>query len=37
MFIHPDIAYAIQQIYLHMDDPREPHLTAMKRTLCFLL
>jgi hypothetical protein len=35
-FIGPDLAYAIQQIYLHMHDPREPHLTAMKRTLRYL-
>jgi hypothetical protein len=36
MFTHPDIAYAIQQICLHMHDPREPHLTAMKHTLHYL-
>jgi hypothetical protein len=35
-FTHPNIAYAVQQICLHMHDPREPHLTAMKRTLCYL-
>jgi hypothetical protein len=29
-FTRPDIAYAIQQICLHMHDPREPHLTAMR-------
>jgi hypothetical protein len=29
-FTRPDIAYAMQQICLHMHDPREPHLTAMK-------
>jgi hypothetical protein len=32
----PDIAYAVQQICLHMHDPREPHLTAMKRMLRYL-
>jgi hypothetical protein len=32
-FTRPDIAYAVQQICLHMHDPREPHLTAMKRIL----
>jgi hypothetical protein len=32
-FTRPDITYAVQQICLHMHDPREPHLTAMKRTL----
>jgi hypothetical protein len=26
----------VQQIYLHMHDPREPHLTAMKRILRYL-
>jgi hypothetical protein len=36
MFTRPDIAYAIQQIYLHMHDPREPHLTTIKRTLRYL-
>jgi hypothetical protein len=32
-FTQPDIAYTMQQICLHMHDPREPHLTAMKRIL----
>jgi hypothetical protein len=31
-----DIAYVMQQIYLHMHNPREPHLTAMKRILRYL-
>jgi hypothetical protein len=35
-FTWPDIAYVVQQIYLHMHDPREPHLTAMKRILRYL-
>jgi hypothetical protein len=35
-FIRADIAYAVQQICLHMHDPREPHLTAMKRILRYL-
>jgi hypothetical protein len=35
-FTHLDIAYVIQQIWLHMHDPQEPHLTAMKRTLRYL-
>jgi hypothetical protein len=26
----------VQQIYLHMNDPREPHLAAMKRILRYL-
>ncbi|WVZ81617.1 hypothetical protein U9M48_028972 [Paspalum notatum var. saurae] len=32
----PDITYAVQQVCLHMHDPREPHLTALKRLLCYL-
>jgi hypothetical protein len=35
-FTQPDIAYVVQQICLHMHDPREPHLTAMKRILRYL-
>ncbi|XP_021316638.1 uncharacterized protein LOC110435422 [Sorghum bicolor] len=35
-FIRPDITYAVQQICLHMHDPREPHLTALKRILRYL-
>jgi hypothetical protein len=35
-FTRPDIAYAVQQICLHMHDPREPHLTAIKRMLRYL-
>jgi hypothetical protein len=35
-FTRPDIAYTVQQISLHMHDPREPHLTAMKCILCYL-
>jgi hypothetical protein len=35
-FTWPDIAYAVQQICLHMHDSREPHLTAMKRILRYL-
>jgi hypothetical protein len=35
-FTRPDIAYAVQQICLHMHDPREPHFAAMKRTLRYL-
>jgi hypothetical protein len=36
MFTSPDLAYVVPQICLHMHDPREPHLTAMKRTLRYL-
>jgi hypothetical protein len=35
-FTHPNIAYAVQQICLRMHDPREPHLTTLKRTLRYL-
>jgi hypothetical protein len=35
-FTRPDITYAVQQICLHMHDPREPHLTVMKRILHYL-
>jgi hypothetical protein len=36
MFTQPDIAYAVQQICLHMHDPQEPHLMAMKCILHYL-
>jgi hypothetical protein len=35
-FTRSDITYAVQQICLHMHDPREPHLTALKRLLRYL-
>jgi hypothetical protein len=35
-FTWPDIAYAVQQVCLHMHDPWESHLTAMKRVLRYL-
>jgi hypothetical protein len=35
-FTRPDVTYAIQQVCLHMHDPREPHLTAIKRILRYL-
>jgi hypothetical protein len=35
-FTRPDIVYAVQQICVHMHDPREPHLTAMKCILRYL-
>jgi hypothetical protein len=35
-FTRPNITYVMQQIYLHMHDPWEPHLTAMKRILRYL-
>jgi hypothetical protein len=35
-FTRPDIAYAVQQVCLHMHDPREPHLAALKRILRYV-
>ncbi|GKB77891.1 ribonuclease H-like domain-containing protein [Tanacetum coccineum] len=36
-FTRPDLSYAVQQLCLYMHSPREPHLNAMKRVLCYLL
>jgi hypothetical protein len=36
-FTRPDISYAVQQVCLHMHDPREPHLAALKRILRYVL
>jgi len=35
-FTRPDIAYAVQQVCLHMHDSREVHLVAAKRILRYL-
>jgi hypothetical protein len=35
-FTRPDITYAVQQVCLHMHDPRESYLTAVKRILRYL-
>ena len=35
-FTRPDISYAVQQVCLHMHDPREPHLTALKHILRYV-
>jgi len=35
-FTRPDLAYAVQQVCLHMHDPREPHLAALKRILRYV-
>lgn len=35
-FTRPDISYAVQQVCLHMHNPREPHLTALKRILRYV-
>ncbi|GJV91736.1 ribonuclease H-like domain-containing protein, partial [Tanacetum coccineum] len=35
-FTRPDISYAVQHVCLHMHDPREPHLYALKRILRYV-
>ncbi|GJT41467.1 ribonuclease H-like domain-containing protein [Tanacetum coccineum] len=35
-FTRPDISYAVHQVCLHMHDPREPHLSALKRILRYV-
>ena len=35
-FTSPDITYAVQQVCLHMHDPREPQLAALKRILRYV-
>ncbi|GJR23988.1 ribonuclease H-like domain-containing protein [Tanacetum coccineum] len=35
-FTRPDISYAVQHICLHMHDPRESHLAALKRVLRYV-
>ncbi|GJZ17122.1 ribonuclease H-like domain-containing protein [Tanacetum coccineum] len=35
-FTRPDISYAVQQVCLHMHDPREPHFSALKRILRYV-
>lgn len=35
-FTRPDISSAVQQVCLHMHDPREPHLAALKRILRYI-
>ncbi|GKA82043.1 ribonuclease H-like domain-containing protein, partial [Tanacetum coccineum] len=35
-FTRPDISYEVQQVCLHMHDPREPHLAALKRVLRYV-
>jgi hypothetical protein len=35
-FTRPDIAYAVQQVCLHMHAPREPHLAALKRIMRYI-
>nr|GEU97366.1 ribonuclease H-like domain-containing protein [Tanacetum cinerariifolium] len=35
-FTRLDLSYAVQQIFLYMHDPREPHLAALKRILRYV-
>ncbi|GKG18314.1 ribonuclease H-like domain-containing protein, partial [Tanacetum coccineum] len=35
-FTRPNISYAVQQVFLHMHNPREPHLAALKRVLRYV-
>ncbi|GJT71429.1 ribonuclease H-like domain-containing protein [Tanacetum coccineum] len=35
-FTRPDISYAVQQVCLHILDPREPHFSALKRILRYV-
>jgi hypothetical protein len=35
-FTRSDIAYVVQQVCLHMHDPREPHFAALKQILRYI-
>ncbi|XP_071718255.1 uncharacterized mitochondrial protein AtMg00810-like [Rutidosis leptorrhynchoides] len=35
-FTRPDITYAVQKVCLHMHDPRETHINAIKRILHYI-
>nr|GEU79885.1 ribonuclease H-like domain-containing protein [Tanacetum cinerariifolium] len=35
-FTRPDLSYVVQQIYLYMHDPREPHFASLKRILRYV-
>jgi len=35
-FTRPGIAFAVNKVSQFMQDPREPHWTAIKRILCYL-
>jgi hypothetical protein len=35
-FTRPDTVYVVQQVCLHMHDPHEPHLAALKRILRYI-
>ncbi|GAU17623.1 hypothetical protein TSUD_254980 [Trifolium subterraneum] len=35
-FTRPDISYAVQQVCLHMHDPKDEHMNALKRILRYI-
>nr|GEV23085.1 ribonuclease H-like domain-containing protein [Tanacetum cinerariifolium]GEV87762.1 ribonuclease H-like domain-containing protein [Tanacetum cinerariifolium] len=35
-FTRPDLSYAVQQVYLYMHDPRDPHFIALKHILFYV-
>ncbi|GKD96259.1 ribonuclease H-like domain-containing protein, partial [Tanacetum coccineum] len=35
-FTRPDLSYAVQQVFLYMHDPREPHFAALKHILRYV-
>ena len=35
-FTRPDLSYVVQQVYLYMHDPREPHFSALKHILWYV-
>lgn len=35
-FTRPDVVYVVQQVCLFMHDPREVHMIAIKRILCYI-
>ena len=35
-FTRPDLTYAVKQVCLHMHDPKESHLAALKRLLRYV-
>ena len=35
-FTRPNIYYVVQQVCLHMHDPREPHFAILKHILCYV-
>jgi hypothetical protein len=36
MLTRPNIAYAVQQVCLHMHAPRDAHLTLLNRIFCYI-